>query len=556
MEADCIIVGAGGSGAPLAARLSEDPGRRVLLLEAGPAYASRDQYPPELLDAGTIQAAMPGHPNNWSFPGQLTPALSYAIARGKTAGGSTAVNGGYFVRARQEDFASWEAAGGPDWSASSVGAFYARLETDRQFGDLPGHGSDGPMTIDRPPQDHKITRAFREAAHQLGFPEEPDKNGGQLPGVGPLPMNVAGGVRLNTALAYLEPAAGRENLTVLGGTLVRRVLFEGTRATGVEVERDGRVSVLRSPEIILCTGAIKTAHLLLLSGIGPRKELAAHGIAPLIHSPGVGRNFTDHPEVSVRWRPRRGVVDNSLPRAMESCLNFSSGLPGGAAWGDLEILPLLKPTGYLLSGSEQSMSLGIRPALRHPLRTFGALRSIPVRRLLQDWRHQDELEFLVALQSETARGQLTLQSADPNEPPRLDYHYLSTAEDRERMRLAVRTAAALLSSAAFRPLSRGISEPSADILADDSLLDDWVQSRLGTALHLSGTAKMGPAENPEAVVDPYGRVHGVQGLRVADCSVLPSVTLRGPAATAVMIGEFAAHHFRAGTRRPDGRPAA
>lgn len=546
MDADCIVVGAGGSGAPLAARLSEDPGRRVLLLEAGPAYASREEYPPELLDAGTLQAAMPGHPSNWSFPGQLTPALAYAIARGKTAGGSTAVNGGYFVRARAEDFDRWESAGGPDWSASSVEEFYARLETDRQFGGRPGHGSGGPMLIERPPQDHPISRAFREAAHQLGFPDEPDKNGGQLPGVGPLPMNVAGGVRWNTALAYLEPAAGRDNLTVQGSTLVRRILFEGTRATGVEVEHDGEVSVLRSPEIILCAGAIKTAHLLLLSGIGPPEDLAAHGITAVAHRPGVGRGFTDHPEVSVRWRPRRGVVDNSLPRAMESCLNFSSGLPGGAASGDLEILPLLKPTGYLLSGSEQSMSLGIRPALRHPLRTFRALRSIPVKRLLQDWRHQDELEFLVALQSETARGQLTLQSADPNEAPRLDYHYLSTAEDLERMRLAVRTAAALLSSASFRPLSRGISEPSADILADDRQLDDWLRSRLGTALHLSGTAKMGPAEEPEAVVDPYGRVHGVQGLRVADTSMLPAVPLRGPAATAVMIGEFAAHHIRAG----------
>ncbi|MBF4993258.1 GMC family oxidoreductase N-terminal domain-containing protein [Arthrobacter gandavensis] len=548
MDADCIVVGAGGSGAPLAARLSEDPARRVLLLEAGPAYASRDQYPPELLDAGTIQAAMPGHPNNWSFPGQLTPALAYAIARGKTAGGSTAVNGGYFVRARQEDFDRWETAAGPDWSAARMGEFYARLETDRQFAHLPGHGSEGPMLIERPPQEHPITRAFREAAHTLGFPDEPDKNGSQLPGVGPLPMNVADGVRLNTALAYLEPAAGRKNLTVQGGTLVRRILFEGTRAAGVEVERSGKVSELRCPRIFLCAGAIQTAHLLLLSGIGSTEDLAAHSIAPVVHRPGVGRNFTDHPEVSVRWRPRRGVVDNALPRAMESCLNFSSGLPGSAASGDLEILPLLKPTGYLLSGSEQSMSLGIRPALRHPLRTFRALRSIPVRRLLQDWRHQDELELLVALQSETARGQLTLQSADPHEPPRLDYHYLSTAEDRARMRLAVRTAAALLATAAFRPLSRGISEPSPDILAADNLLDDWVQTRLGTALHLSGTAKMGPAEDPEAVVDPYGKVHGVQGLRVADTSVLPTVPLRGPAATAVMIGEFAAHHVRAGTR--------
>ena len=542
---DVIVVGGGGSGVPLAARLSEDPGTSVLLLEAGPAPVGPGGYPPELLDAGTVQGAMPGHPNNWSYAGFLTPDLPYSIARGRILGGSTAVNGGYFVRAPREDFELWSTVGGTAWSQAEAVELYSRSETDHQFAGCEGHGDDGPMPVERPSQNHRVTRAFGHAAKELGFLDEQDKNGNGPAGIGPLPMNVRDGVRWNTALAYLDRAGERPNLSIRGGTTVRRVLFDGTRAGAVDVDGPEGRSTVQGKTIVLCAGAIGSAHLLLLSGIGPKADLEQHGIVTVADRPGVGRDFSDHPEVSVRWRPRRGVVDHANPHAMESGLNFSSGLHRNPGTADLEILPMLKPIGYLLTGNSSSMTLGVKAALRHPRRLLESVRGIPLRRLLQDVLHQADLELLVALQSGSSRGQLTLQSADPLVQPRIDYNYLSTEKDLAGMRKAVRTAVDILSSRAFRPLLQRITEPDRGTVSDDALLDKWMRSRLGTALHMSGTAKMGPADDPGAVVDPFGRVHGVTGLRVADTSILPAAPLRGPAATAVMIGEFMAHHLAA-----------
>ncbi|MCQ2000941.1 mycofactocin dehydrogenase MftG [Arthrobacter zhaoxinii] len=519
---DVIVVGGGGSGAPLAARVAEDPDRRVLLLEAGLAPGGRAGYPSELLDAGTVQGAMPGHPNNWSFLGELTPGRPYSIARGRILGGSTALNGGYFVRAPKGDFDQWARVGGPAWSFAEATKLYAALESDQDFGTLPGHGSAGPVPVQRPPQSHPVTRAFHQAARELGFPEEPDKNGDGEPGVGPVPMNVAGGLRWNTALAYLVSGRVPTNLTIRGQTLVRRVLFEGARAVGVEVECAGKVSVLRGDEIVLCAGAIQSAHLLLLSGIGPAAALRAHGIEVIADRPGVGAGFTDHPQVAVQWSPRRGVVDTTVPRIMESSLNFNAGGQQVRGAGDLQILPLVKPMGYLLSAGNPRVGRG---------------------------SGREDLEFLVALQDEHARGRLTLTSSSPDMQPRLEYNYLSVESDRQRMRYAVRTAVALLSTRAFRPLVARITEPLPGTLARDELLDEWMQLRLGTALHMSGTAGMGPADDPESVVDPFGRVHGVRGLRVADTSILPTAPRRGPAATAVLIGELVAGHIRTGRNR-------
>ncbi|MCQ1953550.1 mycofactocin system GMC family oxidoreductase MftG [Arthrobacter sp. zg-Y238] len=525
---DVIVVGGGGSGAPLAARVAEDPDRRVALIEAGPAPEDRAGYPSELLDAGTVQGAMPGHPNNWSFLGELTPGRPYSIARGRILGGSTALNGGYFVRAPKEDFDQWARVGGPAWSFAEATRLYSALEADQDFGAVPGHGSAGPVPVQRPPQSHSITRAFHQAARELGFPEEPDKNADGEPGVGPVPMNVAGGLRCNTALTYLVSRGVPANLTILGQTRVRRVLFEGARAVGVEVQSEGKVSVIRGNEIVLCAGAIQSAHLLLLSGIGPAAALRAQGIPVTADRPGVGAGFTDHPEVAVRWNPRRGVVDTTVPRIMESSLNFNAGGQQASGAGDLEILPMLKPMSYLLSAGTSRVGRA---------------------------GHREDLEFLVALQEEHARGRLTILSANPDVQPRLEYNYLAVESDRQRMRYAVRTAVALLSTRAFRPLVARITEPLPAALAHDHLLDEWMESNLGTALHMSGTARMGPRHDPDSVVDSFGRVHGIHGLRVADTSILPTAPRRGPAATAVLIGELVAGHLRTGASgRPDRAP--
>ncbi|TXN31354.1 GMC family oxidoreductase N-terminal domain-containing protein [Lacisediminihabitans profunda] len=551
---DVIVVGAGAAGAPLAARLTEDPGRTVLLLEAGPVPGSTEEFPADLLDSGTVRGAAPGHPANWSFLGHLTPGLPYSIARGRILGGSTTINGAYFIRARRQDFDRWSADGNDEWTWDRVLPFYRRIEADRQFGETAVHGGSGPIPVTRPAQDHPVTVAFAAAAAELGFAREPDKNDQGDPGVGPLPMNVEDGIRVNTGIAYLNPVRGRGNLTVRGDSCVRRVVFEGSRAVGVEVQTAGVISVIRAREVVLCAGGVKSPHLLLVSGIGPRVDLEELGITVVKDLPGVGDGFSDHPDIPVLWQPRRHVVDYRTSQSMASCLNFDSattgtaesGTAGVGGPGDLEILPLIKPMGYLLTGRRAATASALGTLLRHPRRSVSALRGISLRRFAEQVAHQGDLAMLVAVQAETSRGRISLESADPAVPPRIDYHYLSTESDRRRMRQAIRTAVALLRTEAFSRLFRRLSELDDSTLDDDSRLDAWALGHLGTAIHLCGSARFGGADDPGAVVDQYGRVHGVDGLRVADTSILPDTPVRGPAATAMLVGELIAHVMRRG----------
>lgn len=540
---DVIVVGAGAAGVPLATRLSDDPARRVLLLEAGPVPLSVEGFPPELLDAGTVQGARPGHPNNWSYAGNLTPELPYSIARGRILGGSSTINGAYYIRARREDFDRWSSGGNDEWTWEKVLPFYRRMECDRQYGDTEVHGGSGPVHVSRPPQRHPVTLAFGAAAAELGFAAEPDKNGQGPPGCGPVPMNQLDGVRQNTGIAYLLPVLGRPNLTVLGGSQVRRIVFDGTRAVGVEVRRGGATSIMRGGEIVLSAGGIASPHLLLLSGVGPREHLEPLGIAVVADLPGVGAQFSDHPDIAVLWEPRRPVIDFSTSQSIASCLNFSSGGAGGAGGGvegDLEILPLLKPMGYLLTGSARGATSGAKAFVRHPLRSLRSLRGVSLRRFGSQLWHRGDLALLVAVQAETSRGRISLDSSDPAVQPRIDYNYLSTDSDLARMREVVRVAVRMLRSEAMAPLFGRLTELDDETLESDDALDRWLRSHLGTAIHLCGSARFGPADDAGAVVDQYGRVRGVSALRVADTSILPTAPVRGPAATAMLVGELVA----------------
>lgn len=540
---DVIVVGAGGAGAPLAARLSEDPDRRVLLLEAGTDHPTIRSFPPEIRDAGSMAAAMPGHPANWGFQGHMNDRVSFPVARGRIAGGSTALNGTYFIRARREDFDRWVGAGNPAWAWEEVLPYYRQLEDDRTYGDSAVHGAGGPVPVERAPgAPHPVTEAFIAACSELGFPDEPDKNDQLPPGCGPLPVNTANGLRVNMAIAYLDPAVrARPNLTIIGGAFVRRVCFEGTRAVGVEVAlgREGRrLQVAPGGEVVLCAGAVKSPHLLLCSGVGPARQLADAGV-PVVHdAPGVGANLADHPEVMFNWRPRRPLGGRLRPGSMQTVLNFTA---TGSPWvGDLEILCIFKPFADLMGNGL------VTGALRRPLATARGLSGMSTGSLAREWARRHDVGFPLGLQQEESRGELRLLSADPAVAPDIRYGYLATRFDRARMREVTRTAAALVETRAFSPLLDRYEVPRAT-LADDDALDDWLGGHLGTAIHMTGTCRMGPAGDEGAVVDQFGRVHGVEGLRVVDTSIFPTVPRRGPAATVVMVAERIAAHMR---RRP------
>lgn len=502
-EWDVVVVGAGTSGCPLAARLA-DAGRRVLLLEAGTDHARPEDFPPVLRDAATMGAAVPGAAQNWDLAVELTADRTDRVPRGRVTGGSSALNAASFLRGTPADFDAWAAAGNDLWSYPRVLPAFRRLEADADFGNTAVHGGSGPVPVRRPAGGHPLAEAFGAAAETLGFAPEPDKNAGGPPGWGPLPFNVAGGVRVNTAMAYLSPRRGRPGLTVRGGVRVRRVLVEGGRAVGVDTDA-GRV---RAAEVVLSAGAVASPHLLLLSGIGPAEELRAAGIPVVADLPGVGRNASDHPQVYLGWRPARPLpVPAGMP-ALHGVLHTTLDGPAGAA---VEVLPWLAP---------------FPAVMRDPAAPPGP--------------DDGELSIGLALQQEESRGRVSLTGADPFTPPRIAYGYLATDGDRRGLRAAVRLAAELLRTAPLAALGAVRSGPADDVLADDLSLDRWIAGRLTTAVHLSGTARMGPDGDPCAVVDQQLRVRGVTGLRVVDTSVLPRVTSRGTSATAVMLGERAA----------------
>ena len=525
---DYVIVGGGSAGCVLADRLSADGKATVLLLEAG----RRDYFWDLFIQMPAALMFPSGNPlYDWRYKSDPEPHMNgrrIAHARGKVLGGSSSINGMIFQRGNPLDFERWGAdAGMESWNWANCLPYFRRMEnclaSDRRD-EFRGKG--GPLVLERGPATNPLFGAFFDAAVEAGYPRTEDVNGFRQEGFAPFDRNVHKGRRLSASRAYLHPARHRKNLTVRTGAHVTGVNITGTTATGVDYLRGRRRVTVTAAEVILCGGAINTPQLLQLSGVGDAAALAALGITSVVDLPGVGANLQDHLEVYVQ----HACLE---PVSMQPYLSKARMPLVGLQW-------LLSRTGPAASNHFEGGGFArSNEDVAYPNLMFHFL-PISVRYDGSGMDKAHGYQVHVGPMYSDARGSLMIVSKDPRQHPSIKFNYLSTEQDRREWVEAIQVARKILGQGALSPYNGGETSPGRSVSTDQEIID-WVARDAETALHPSCTAKMGPASDPMAVVDPLTmRVHGMQGLRVVDASAMPYVTNGNIYAPVMMLAEKAA----------------